>query len=85
MTRLIDELNEMRRKAQAESGVWCGGISTSINHLVKTTGAKVIFDGKPPSDGCKATLCRANERVVLEQHWHGGMNSGDWWWDFSRP
>ena len=85
---LEDELREMQREAEKEIGVWCpaGGVSTSAVAICRETGAKVMFQpvkcqrGGIPLEGRKAIFCRGNDRVTLTQHWHGGPESGDWWW-----
>ena len=83
-TNLIDELREMQREAEAANGVWCGGVATSLVAILRRTDAKVLFQPvagqSGPHEGRKAIVCRGGERVVLTQHWHGGENSGEWWW-----
>ena len=85
-TTLIDELRQMQADAEAESGVWCprGGVSTSALAICRRTGSKVLFQpvaGKHgPHEGRKAIICRGSERVTLTQRWHGGPESGEWWW-----
>jgi len=83
MKDLVKTLNKMNRTSEDELGIWCpiGGISTSITCIAKETGAKVTFDRPRPSEGCTATLVTPDgQRYALEQHWHGGPASGDWWW-----
>ena len=83
---LEDDLREMQREAEEEFGVWCGGVATSAVAICRENGAKVVFRpvkgqrGDLPHEGRKAIFCRGNDRVTLTQHWHGGPESGDWWW-----
>ena len=88
-TTLIDEIAAMQHEAEKESGVWCprGGVATSVTAICNRTGADLVAfipaNGQPcgnPHDGRKAVLSYGTERVTLTQRWHGGENSGDWWW-----
>ena len=86
---LIDEIAAMQHEAEKESGVWCprGGVATSVTAICNRTGADLVAfipaNGQPcgnPHDGRKAVLSYGTERVTLTQHWHGGPESGEWWW-----
>lgn len=86
---LSEKIEELRRENDAELGVWSprGGVATSVTAICNRTGADLVAfipaNGQPcgnPHDGRKAVLSYGTERVTLTQHWHGGPESGDWWW-----
>jgi hypothetical protein len=80
---LIETLNEMNRAEDEMLGDWCpaGGVSTSIACIIRKTGSRAIFDRPGPAEGRRATLVTSDgQSVTLTQHWHGGPETGDWWW-----
>jgi hypothetical protein len=86
--KTIDEvLESMERDEDASMGIWAGGVAVSLYAIKEALsregheGFAAYAETITPSEGRGVFIsCYFTPYAVLEQHWHGGQNSGDWWW-----
>jgi hypothetical protein len=87
MRTIIEVLEAMERSENASLGIWAGGVAVSlyaIKEALEREGHKgfvAYAETLTPSEGRGVFIaCEWTPFTILEQHWHGGPNSGAWWW-----
>lgn len=83
LASMVYKLVEDSYREQNEvHGVWAGGFTSHLAQWCQDRGLKCEYydHDELPREGAMAWIKADDADVMVHQEYHGGPNSGDWWW-----